>query len=77
MPVIDSLIGTTPLTSARAETIKKTYLLLGLSVAGAFCGGYVGAQIGRFGEPFHGLAGLDPGDGTAQLHSAYRHGGPS
>jgi len=40
----DKLLGTTVLSDRRAETIKKTYLLLGLSVAGAYCGGYVGAQ---------------------------------
>jgi modulator of FtsH protease len=40
----DKLFGTTVLTGDRAETIKKTYLLLGLSVAGAYCGGYLGAQ---------------------------------
>jgi modulator of FtsH protease len=44
MTAIDNLFATTPLTSARAETIRKTYMLLGLSVAGALCGGYVGAQ---------------------------------
>ena len=40
----DKLLGTTVLSDRRAETIKKTYLLLGLSVAGAYCGGYLGAQ---------------------------------
>ena len=44
MNAIDNLFGTTPLSSARAETIKKTYMLLGLSVAGALYGGYLGAQ---------------------------------
>lgn len=44
MTATDKLFGTTVLTGDRAETIKKTYLLLGLSVAGAYCGGYVGAQ---------------------------------
>ncbi|HEY1221738.1 MAG: Bax inhibitor-1 family protein [Bryobacteraceae bacterium] len=40
----DNLFAATELSPARAETIKKTYMLLGLSVAGALCGGYVGAQ---------------------------------
>jgi FtsH-binding integral membrane protein len=44
MTVTENLFGTTQLTSTRAETIRKTYLLLGLSVAGALCGGYLGAQ---------------------------------
>ncbi|MGA2134568.1 MAG: Bax inhibitor-1 family protein [Bryobacteraceae bacterium] len=44
MTVTDNLFGTTALTGTRAETIKKTYLLLGLSVIGGFCGGYIGAQ---------------------------------
>ena len=52
MTAIDNLFGTTPLTSARAETIKKTYMLLGLSVAGALCGGYVGAQSDTLVELF-------------------------
>ena len=57
MTAIDNLFGTTPLTSARAETIKKTYMLLGLSVAGAFCGGYVGAQSDALVELFTGWIG--------------------
>ena len=44
MTAIDNLFGSTELSPARAETIRKTYMLLGLSVAGALCGGYVGAQ---------------------------------
>jgi FtsH-binding integral membrane protein len=44
MPVMENLFAVTELSSTRAETIKKTYMLLGLSVAGALCGGYVGAQ---------------------------------
>lgn len=40
----DKLFGTTALSPARAETIRKTYLLLGLSVVAAFCAGYIGAQ---------------------------------
>jgi hypothetical protein len=38
------LFGTTALTDTRAETIKQTYILLGLSVGAAGCGGYLGAQ---------------------------------
>jgi FtsH-binding integral membrane protein len=40
----DKLFGTTQLTGSRTETIKKTYMLLGLSVVSALCGGYLGAQ---------------------------------
>ena len=39
MTVIDNLFATTQLSSTRAEAIRKTYMLLGLSVAGALCGG--------------------------------------
>jgi len=38
------MFGTTPLSEARAEIIRKTYLLLGLAVVGAYCGGYLGVQ---------------------------------
>ncbi|HEY2013755.1 MAG TPA: Bax inhibitor-1 family protein [Bryobacteraceae bacterium] len=44
MTATDKLFGTTSLSQDRAETIRKTYLLLGLSVSAALCGGYVGAQ---------------------------------
>src|SRR5579864_3401703 len=44
MTATEKLFGTTALSPARADTIRKTYLLLGLSVVAAFCGGYVGAQ---------------------------------
>jgi FtsH-binding integral membrane protein len=57
MATIDNLIGTTPLTSARAETIRKTYMLLGLAVAGALCGGYVGAQSDTLANLFTGWIG--------------------
>ena len=57
MTAIDNLFGTTPLTTTRAETIKKTYMLLGLSVAGALCGGYVGAQSDALVELFTGWIG--------------------
>jgi len=57
MAVLDSLFGATPLTLARAETIRKTYLLLGLSVAGALCGGYVGAQSDALANLFTGWLG--------------------
>jgi hypothetical protein len=42
MTVTENLFGTTALTAARADTIKKTYMLLGLAVAGGLCGGYLG-----------------------------------
>jgi modulator of FtsH protease len=54
---MENLFGTTPLTAARAETIKKTYLLLGLSVAGALCGGYLGAQSDALANLFTGWLG--------------------
>lgn len=39
----DKLFGSTPLSATRAETIKKTYMLLGLSVVAAICGGMLGS----------------------------------
>jgi FtsH-binding integral membrane protein len=44
MAGFDNFSGTIELSPARAETIRKTYLLLALSVGGAICGGYFGAQ---------------------------------
>ncbi|MGA2740417.1 MAG: Bax inhibitor-1 family protein [Bryobacteraceae bacterium] len=57
MTVTDNLFGTTPLSPARAETIKKTYMLLGLSVAGALYGGYLGAQSDTLANLFTGWLG--------------------
>jgi FtsH-binding integral membrane protein len=57
MTVTENLFGTTQLTTARADAIKKTYLLLGLSVAGAFCGGYLGAQSDALANLFTGWIG--------------------
>jgi len=57
MTVADNLFGSTVLSSTRAETIKKTYMLLGLSVAGALCGGYVGAQSAALASLFTGWFG--------------------
>lgn len=57
MTAIDNLFGTTPLTTARAETIRKTYLLLCLCVAGGLCGGYVGAQSAALANLFTGWLG--------------------
>lgn len=57
MTVSDNLFGTTQLSSTRAEAIKKTYMLLGLSVAGAICGGYVGAQSDSLANLFTGWLG--------------------
>jgi FtsH-binding integral membrane protein len=57
MTAIDNLFGTTPLSPARAETIRKTYLLLGLSVAGALVGGYLGAQSDTLANLFTGWIG--------------------
>src|ERR1035438_2310110 len=49
--------GTIELSPARAETIRKTYLLLALSVGGALCGGYVGAQSDALASLFTGWLG--------------------
>jgi modulator of FtsH protease len=57
MTVIDNLVGTTQLSSTRAVAIKKTYMLLGLSVAGGLCGGYVGAQSDALANLFTGWIG--------------------
>jgi FtsH-binding integral membrane protein len=57
MNAVDKLFGTTPLGAARADTIRKTYLLLGLSVLAAFCGGYVGAQSDTLANLFTGWIG--------------------
>jgi modulator of FtsH protease len=57
MIATENLFGTTALTGTRAETIKQTYLLLGLSVAGAFCGGYLGAQSDLLASLFTGWLG--------------------
>jgi modulator of FtsH protease len=57
MTLTDNLFATTELSSTRAETIKKTYLLLGLSVAGALGGGYVGAQSDSLAHLFTGWLG--------------------
>jgi FtsH-binding integral membrane protein len=57
MTIADNLFGTTQLSSLRAETIKKTYMLLGLSVAGALCGGYLGAQSDSLARLFTGWLG--------------------
>jgi modulator of FtsH protease len=40
---LEKLTGTTPLSEARAAVIKQTYILLGLAVAAAMAGGYIGA----------------------------------
>ncbi|MGB7759312.1 MAG: Bax inhibitor-1 family protein [Bryobacteraceae bacterium] len=53
----DNLFAVTQLSEARAETIKKTYMLLGLSVAGALCGGYLGAQSDALANLFTGWLG--------------------
>jgi FtsH-binding integral membrane protein len=57
MTVSENLFASTPLTAARAETIKKTYLLLGLCVAGGICGGYLGAQSDALASLFTGWIG--------------------
>lgn len=55
--VADGLWGQTALDTDRAELIKKSYLLLGLSVASAIVGGYVGAQSTWMVELFSGWIG--------------------
>ena len=57
MTVTDNLFADHAMTAARAETIKKTYMLLGLSVAGALCGGYLGAQSDALANLFTGWMG--------------------
>jgi FtsH-binding integral membrane protein len=57
MNAIDNLFASTPLTATRADTIRKTYMLLGLAVAGALCGGYLGAQSDALADLFTGWIG--------------------
>jgi hypothetical protein len=57
MTAIDKLFGSTPLSATRADTIRKTYMLLGLAVAGGFCGGYLGAQSDTLADLFTGWLG--------------------
>ena len=57
MTAVENLFAVTSLSSDRAEAIKKTYLLLGLSVAGALCGGYLGAHSDALASLFTGWIG--------------------
>ena len=57
MTAMENLFGTTELSSVRADAIKKTYMLLALSVAGALCGGYLGAQSDALANLFTGWLG--------------------
>jgi modulator of FtsH protease len=57
MTAFDNLLGSTPLSASRADTIRKTYMLLGLSVAGALFGGYLGAQSDTLANLFTGWLG--------------------
>ena len=57
MNAIDNLFASTPLSVSRAETIKKTYMLLGLSVVAALCGGYLGSQSDALADLFTGWMG--------------------
>jgi FtsH-binding integral membrane protein len=54
---MDKLFGTTVLTGSRADTIKKTYLLLALSAGAACCGGYLGIQSDALASLFTGWVG--------------------
>ncbi|MEC7882524.1 MAG: Bax inhibitor-1 family protein [Verrucomicrobiota bacterium] len=44
LPLSHGLFGTTEIDEAKSATIKKTYLLLSLSVASAIAGGFAGIQ---------------------------------
>jgi FtsH-binding integral membrane protein len=57
MTAVENLFAVTQLSSDRAETIKKTYLLLGLSVAGGMAGGYLGAHSDALANLFTGWIG--------------------
>jgi modulator of FtsH protease len=57
MNATDKLFGTTQLSGTRADTIRKTYLLLGLAGFAALCGGYVGAQSDALANLFTGWIG--------------------
>jgi modulator of FtsH protease len=57
MTAADKMFGTTTLSQDRAETIRKTYMLLGLAVVGGFCGGYLGAQSDTLAGLFTGWIG--------------------
>ncbi len=54
---MENLFGTTALSSVRAGAIRKTYMLLALSVGGALCGGYLGAQSDALANLFTGWLG--------------------
>lgn len=54
---IDKLFGTTVLTGSRADTIRKTYLLLALAAGGACLGGYLGIQSDALASLFTGWIG--------------------
>src|ERR1017187_718323 len=57
MTAADKMFGTTELSQDRAETIRKTYMLLGLAVVGGCCGGYLGAQSETLASLFTGWLG--------------------
>jgi modulator of FtsH protease len=57
MTAADKMFGTTVLSQDRSETIRKTYMLLGLAVVGACCGGYLGAQSDTLASLFTGWLG--------------------
>lgn len=57
MTAMENLFGTTELSSVRADAIRKTYMLLALCVAGALCGGYLGAQSDALANLFTGWLG--------------------
>lgn len=57
MDAIDNLFGSVPLSPSRADIIRKTYMLLGLAVAGALCGGYLAAQSDTLADLFTGWMG--------------------
>jgi FtsH-binding integral membrane protein len=57
MNALENLSAVRQLSEERADSIRKTYLLLALSVGGAFCGGYLGAQSDALASLFTGWVG--------------------
>jgi FtsH-binding integral membrane protein len=57
MTASDKMFGSTVLSPARADMIRKTYLLLALAGVAGFCGGYVGAQSDALASLFTGWLG--------------------
>ena len=62
LPLSHGLFGTTEIDEAKSATIKKTYLLLSLSVASAIAGGFAGIQsqavVNFFGSTIGGIVAM-------------------